>query len=168
MCKHDTKHIKIFSKTWMTYDLGRDVAHPSLPNIPVGLIDGARVTTKGSSIIGNLAGRQRLVVNRVFVTLRELGTVQAVVTVVVLNTREEAIGEVISVRLYEKISKTIIVILCQLAHNVAAVKRKGNSLLLDHVEHLTVGALSIGVTHVVQQDSTELSAGAGNGGSHET
>lgn len=158
----------VISRVRVVWYFGGDVAHPSLPNIPVGFVDGARVTTEWTSIIGNLASRKRLVVHRVFITLGELGAVQAVVAVVVLDTREETVGEIISVRLYEKISATNIVSICQLAYNVTAVKRKGNTLLLDHVEHLAVGALSVSVTHVVQQDSAELSAGASGRGSNKT
>lgn len=81
----------------MTYNLGCDVAHPPLPDVPVGLINGAGVTTERTSVVGNFASGKRLSVHWVFVALRELGAVQAVVAVVVLDAREETVSEVISV-----------------------------------------------------------------------
>ena len=40
-------------------DLGGNVVHPLLPQVPVGLVDDGDVTTLRTTLVGLLASRQR-------------------------------------------------------------------------------------------------------------
>ena len=55
------------------WDTGGDWVHPVLPQIPVGLVHGGEVTTFGTSLVGDLAGRQGVVEEVVIVTGRNGG-----------------------------------------------------------------------------------------------
>lgn len=120
------------------YDFSRDIIHPPLPQVPVRLIDGAKIASVGPAVVRYLAIWKGHVVAGVFIACREFGVVLAAsVAVVVLDTRQDTVGEVISVT------------------DVTTVESKSNALLLNHLEHLAVSSLGVGITHVVQQDGAE-------------
>ena len=139
--------LRVRHQSLWTYNLGRDVAHPSLPDVPIRLVDCADIATVWSTIIGDLASRESLAVDRVFVSCGEFGTVLSTIAVIILYTRQYTVGEVISVT------------------DITTVESKCDTLLLNHLQHLLVRALSVGVAHVIQQDCTELLISACSGGS---
>lgn len=75
-------HRPKFGKPKLTFMVSRDshvwntfsqFIHPVLPQIPVGLVDRANVTTPRTTLVGNFTSRQRLEVRLWFVTGRQKG-----------------------------------------------------------------------------------------------
>lgn len=116
-------------------DLLGNATHPLLPQIPVGLVDGAHITTLGTTLVRDLALRQRLLV------LLSDTTGQLTARTVVANgpvrlASHNTGGPIISVT------------------DITTVP--GESGLISCLGQVLVGTLGIGVAHIVQDGNGEL------------
>ena len=120
-------------------NLLEDIVHPLLPDIPIGFVDGACITTLGATLVWNLTWWNRVVV---FGREGRWGRVgegrgATVVTDLTLFTSKDTVVPVVSVR------------------DVTSVPSKGKTAVGSLVEVL-VCTLSVGIAHVVEDSDGEL------------
>lgn len=125
------------------WHLGGDVVEPLLPEIPVGFVDDAHVTTLWTTLVGDFSrGQRHLVVVRDGSRAWE-GRVGAIVAdrpgiVASQLARENAGVPIISIR------------------DITAVPGKGDTIfIVNCLDQLLPGTLSVGVTHVVEDRNGE-------------
>lgn len=132
--------LNLFARlTWVDHvrDPVGDVAHPLLPQVPVGLVDGTHVSTLGTTLVCDLTlWEGRVVLDGNCTGSGEGSRGPVVADGPVARTWEDAGVPVISVG------------------DVAAVPRKGDAIV-DGLEELLVGAASVGVPHVVEHGDGE-------------
>ena len=128
-------------------DLLGDVAHPLLPQIPVGLVDDAHVTTLGTTLVGDLALGKRLLVLGGDDTTRQLRAGAVVADGPGVLAGHDTGGPVISVT------------------DVTAVPGEGG--FAGGLGQVLVSTLGVGVAHVVENSHGELGGVTGLAGSGE-
>lgn len=130
-------------------DLGGDVVDPLLPQVPVGLVHDRDVAALGAALVRRLARRQRRVVALGVVARGQLRRGAVVADGPVVLAGEHAAVPVVGVA------------------EVAAVPREAHGPLGDGLDELGVGAVGVGVAHVVEHGDGEGGGAAGGGGGGE-
>jgi len=78
-------------------NLGCDIVHPLTPDVFVGLVENARISTERSTKVRDLASRDRDLVVRVFVARRQVAAGAVVALVDTFNAADDAEVEVVGV-----------------------------------------------------------------------
>nr|POE86430.1 hypothetical protein CFP56_46614 [Quercus suber] len=118
-------------------DLAGELVHPLLPQVPVGLVEHAHVAAQGPALVRDLAsGQRRLVLGGDGRAAGQLGRGAVVADGPVALTRQDAGVPVVGVG------------------DVAAVPGEGEPLV-GGLDQLLVGAVGIGVAHVVEDGDGE-------------
>lgn len=143
------KHISM--SLFLTYDSHGNIIHPLLPEIPVGFIYYIHVTSLGTTLVGDFTRRER---SQVFFGYRTRPR----------KSRAGAIVANIPVSLTGKDPRIPIISITE----ISTVPRKSETVVDRLVEHL-VGAVGVGVTHVIQDGHGKgaLCAGGAAGGEAE-
>lgn len=124
-----------------------NATHPLLPQIPVGLVDNTHITTLGTTLVGDLASRQRLLV-LIGDTAGQLTAGAIVADGPVRLASHDTGGPIISVT------------------DVTTVPGEGS--LASSLSQVLVGTLGVGVAHIVQDSNAELGGVTSLAGSGET
>lgn len=124
-------------------NLGGNITHPLLPQIPVRLVQGANITTLGTTLVGDFALGQGLLV-----LVRDGST-----------TGQGSAGAVVADRPVILAGQNARVPVISITYVSTVPGKRGT--LVGGLDQILVGAMSVGVAHVVDDSHAELLVIAG-------